>query len=195
MIPLDEVLQKTKYVIVFHNNYRMSGTYAQLKHHSSDEVKKFYRDDWENQPDELKDFYKAFDYAIYELNRQDLIEIKNFYEAYVKNPTEFIPKKVDNSVLLHAYLTSGDIQLTNDVMIENYDGLYVGSAKAGCIMEALEKLDINFEISRINKAADCVFIIIQSDNMDNINDFIYEIKVKTMEHDWLVGDGKYSIVN
>lgn len=185
-----ELKDRTIYYIKFKNNYVLKNTLDKLPNDSQDTID-FGRVSWEQQPKELQAYYKAYDYAVYELGRDEFVNhpIK-FYEAYVANPEEFDPPKRESLGLLSEFIQT-KITLSMDLVVDNYDGYCIGNSHAGNFLEALHALELDFSIVQEYIDENFARVIIQCDNQDDLINFEYEIKRKALQHDKLLGDGKY----
>lgn len=197
MLTLDYINEHTLWVAKFESGYRTTGTY--------DEVKKYYSHDdideidivyWKHQPKELQEFYKAYEYAFYDLHRQDLYEIKDFYEEWSKNPKQFTPDYKPVIGKLSEYIES--IDPCDDLSIPNYYGYEgAGNHHAGNFVEALKILDVDFDVIDFREEPGYkpgtiqYTITIQTDDLELLEKFSAKANSLAIAHDRFMGDGKY----
>ena len=190
-LSFDELKAKTLYYIKFRStDYTITGTLDQLPNENVD-VKDFGRLSWENQPAELQDYYRAYDYAVYELGREDLLNHPiAFYNEYVADPKKFEAKKRKSLGLLADFIVELN-DFKKPLLLENYDGYFIGNTPAGNIYEAVLSLQINFVVIQFYEGEDFSHVMIQCDDKENVSALEYEIKRKELLHDKFLGDGKY----
>lgn len=194
MITLDYIEQNTLWVAKFESGYRQIGTY--------DEIKKYYEfediDDidivnWKGQPKDLQEFYKAYEYAFYDLNMTNLYEI--FYEEWSKNPKKFTPEYKPVIGKLSEFIDT--LNPCDDLIISNYYGFEgAGNHHVGNFKEALQILDIDFDVIKFeeNPPHDNQ-IYIQTDDLELLQKFSVKANSIAISHDKYMGDGKYCTDN
>jgi len=79
--------------------------------------------------------------------------------------------------------------LTQNMNITNFNGIKVGKFHIGVIKETMEKLNMDFIVSNITETPECINITIEE--LRDLTDFIYELKLTDQKHDKYIGDGKY----
>ena len=124
MLTLDYIEKNTLWYAKFETGYRTSGTYDEVKkYYSHEDIDEIDTCSWEHQPKELQEFYKSYYYALYDLNRHDLYEIKDFYEEWSKNPSQFKPGHKPVIGKLSEYIES--LKLTDDLNTQKLNLLFV----------------------------------------------------------------------
>lgn len=196
MLTLDYINENTLWIAKFESGYRITDTYDKIKqyysHDDIDEIDTVY---WKGQPKELQDFYKAYEYAFYDLNRQDLYEIKDFYNEWIKNPEQFAPDHKPVIGKLSEYIESMDT--CADLMIPNYYGYEgAGNHHVGNFIEALKILDVDFDVisftEELRDKGEIQYIItIQTDDLELLEKFSAKANSLAIAHDRFMGDGKY----
>lgn len=190
MLDLDFIKDNTIWVIKY-TSHRETGKYKELKSKlNNPEIKDFDIVAWHGQPKELQDFYKTYEYAIYKLNRTDLTNIDVFYEEWIKDPDQF---KADHMPVIGQLYTALDVfDPCSDLIVENYDKHTIGNHKVGNFVEALQQLDCDFNVVKV---CDDLYgfngIIIQTDDQELIDKFSHVVNRIAIEHDRIMGDGKY----
>lgn len=188
MLDLDYIKSTTIWVVKL-NAGRITCTEKDLyKYNDNKDVRDIDVVCWEGQPKELQPFWKAYEYANRELHK-DLFLVDDFYKEWIKNPNQFEPDHLP--VITTLFKAFNDIDPYSDLIIENYDGKSLGNHHAGNFMEALETLDIDFDVVQITEKYNYPAIIIQEDNRDKLRDFEYEANARAIQHDRFMGDGKY----
>ena len=196
MLTLDYIEKNTLWYAKFETGYRTSGTYDEVKkYYSHEDIDEIDTCSWEHQPKELQEFYKSYYYALYDLNRHDLYEIKDFYEEWSKNPSQFKPGHKPVIGKLSEYIES--LKLTDDLIIRNYSFFTAGNHRVGNFMETLKMLDIDFDVISFEEIRSYdpdrkqFEIIIQTDDKDLFKEFDIKANEVAMSHSLCGGDGKY----
>ena len=84
-----------------------------------------------------------------------------------------------------------DYDVCRNMKVVNYNGKVIGTYHVGVFLEALKISNTDFMVSKVEDNNDVIDVIIESQNDNNVDDFIYKVKQKDQEHDKLIGDGKY----
>ena len=193
MLTLDYIEQNTLWYAKFESGYSTIGTHDEVKkYYSHDDIDEIDIVTWEGQPKELQDFYKAYNYALYDLKRHDLFEIKDFYEEWSKTPLKFTPEYKPVIGKLSEFLELLDP--CDDVIISNYYGIEgAGNHRVGSFIETLQMLDMDFDVVSFeeNPPHDNK-ISIQVDDLELLRKFSYKANSVAISHDPYMGDGKYS---
>lgn len=178
MITWEEIEKNTIYVVRYSDGHRITGTYEEIKHFLDENPDEPYIKDFgpvgaNHQPIELKPFWEAHYYAITEQNRTDLIDEKEFYKEWSKNPSQFMP---NHRPILPQKLSEiiSSYKPTEDMIIKNYDGYGIGNHKVKNFIEALKNLSIDFDCVEVTEAYGYKCIIIQDDDKDKLQNFSYE---------------------
>lgn len=193
MLDLDFINDNTIWVVKF-NSHRITCQQKDLyKYENRDDVRDIDTACWEGQPKELQEFYKDYEYALYTLNRHDLFIIKDFYDEWIKNPVQFKPNS--RPVINKLSIVLSELNPCDNVIINNYNSQTAGNHHVGNFIEALESLEIDFDViefiqSNGNKY-DYNTIIIQTDDSNTFKQFDYQANRNAMAHDKYLGDGKY----
>lgn len=193
VLPWEYIDKNTIWVAHFETGYRTTGTY--------DEVKQYYEHDdideidtvvWEGQPKELQDFYKAYEYGFYDLNRHELYQLKDFYDEWSKDPNQFIPEHRPVVGRLSEILPG--LNPTGDLIVSNYYGHGgAGNHRVGNFIEALNDMGVDFSVVQYDPPKDgrTAHVYIQTDNLDMLRQFSEEANSNAIKHDTYMGDGKY----
>lgn len=193
VLPWDYIDKNTIWVAHFETGYRTTGTY--------DEVKKYYEYDdideidtviWEGQPEELQPFYMAYEYGFYDLNRHELYQLKDFYDEWAKDPSQFIPDHRPVIGRLSEVLPG--LNPTGDLIVSNYYGHGgAGNHRVGNFIEALNDMGIDFNVVQYDPPKDgrTAHVYIQTDNLDVLKQFSEEANSNAKKHDPYMGDGRY----
>lgn len=201
-LSLDYIKENSLFVLRYVSGYRIKGTYEDLKDSASNEdVKDFDLACWEGQPKELQQFYKDHEYATYQMHRTDLFDVDKFYAEWVKDPKQFEPQQREVIGKLSDYIGEENatkrFKLSDDLIINNYDGDTAGNHRVGNFMEALETFkDVaDFDVVEFipSDGTDYSYhkIIVQTDNRDAFRVFDREANENAIRHDKFMGDGKY----
>lgn len=189
MLTLDYIEQNTLWVAKF-RSHRKIDTYDKLKPFLNDEelrdIDTVY---WKEQPKELQEFYKAYEYALYDLRRHDLYKIKDFYEEWVKNPKQFTPEYKPVIGKLSEMIESLDP--CDDLIISNYYGIEgAGNHHVGNFIETLQILGVDFDVVSFEEGNPNK-ISIQTDDLELLREFSSKANSVAISHDKYMGDGKY----
>lgn len=129
---------------------------------------------WKGQPKELQEFYKAYEYAIYVLNRKDLFFVKDFYDEWKENPDQF---KEDHSQVISTLwaelekLDFGDGKL--NVIVSNYDHQTAGNHYLKNWLDTKRVVDTDFDVIETRRRGDTLTIIIQTDDQEAFDKLDY----------------------
>lgn len=195
-IDWDYIDENTKWVAHFYSGRRITGSRKDVEPYYNDrDIDEIDIVSWEGQPEDLQGFYKAYSYAFYDLNRHDLYNVKDFYGEWSKNPAAFVPELKPVIGRLSDVLPKLDV--TDDLIVSNYYG-YVGAGnhRVGNFIEALNDLDMDFEIVKFepknpNEEYSTNHVWVQTDNMKALNAFSVEANDNAIKHDQFFGDGRY----
>lgn len=188
-LTLDYIEQHTLWVAKFNGGYRKVDTYDKLKPFlNNEELRDVDIVYWKEQPKELQEFYKAYEYALYDLKRYELFEIKDFYEEWIKNPKQFTPEHKPVIGKLSEMLES--LNPCDDVLISNYNGRGAGNHHVGNFIEALQILNIDFDVVSFEEGTPNE-IDIQTDDIESLMAFSIKANSVAIAHDKYMGDGKY----
>ena len=165
MLDLETIKKNTLWVARMVSGVRFTGTY--------DEIKKYeHRDDCKDvdilasggQPKELQEFYKAYEYATFYMNRHDLFLIDDFYKEWSKNPNQFRPemRPVIGKLSDVFERQSGDPKEIN-VLIKNYDKKCIGNHLLSSWIKTLKILETDYDIVEVTEDYDNITIIVQTD--------------------------------
>ena len=200
MLTLDYIKQNTLWYVEFEGRHFTSGTHDEIKkYYSREDVNEIEVCRWENQPKDLQDFYKAQEYAMYELNRHDLYELDKFYEEWSRDPEQFKPKHFPVIGKLSEYIES--LKLTDDLLIRNYAYFTAGNHRVGNFMETLKILDVDFDVIKFEEGRSYdpdrrqFEITIQTDDEELFNEFDIKANEIAISHSLYGGDGKYEEIN
>lgn len=134
---------------------------------------------WENQPEELKQFYKDYEYAKtkYCIGRPELSSTKNFYDEWIKNPDIFRPEKKPVIGKLSEALK--DIDAETNLVVYNYDLESTERCKAHIFKETTNMAKVfDFDVISIEKDADGVQITVMTDENTAFKNYADEIKMR-----------------
>lgn len=195
MISYEEIRSQALWGIKFETGHRMSGTYEEIKpyisHPDADEHDILC---WEAQPPHLQEFFKDYEYATWHQKRHDLYLLEDFYKEWSKDPQQFKPKQSDVIGKLSDLLKDYDV--SSNLIVNNYDGKTAGNHHVGNFVEALEENNYEFDVVRLEISGkdtewETPVIIVQTDDPIAFNTFGYTANKKAIEHDKIMGDGKY----
>lgn len=194
MVELDFIKQNTVWVVKF-IGHRVTCTGKDLsKYEDMEDVRDVDIAVWEVQPKELQEFYKDYEYAIYHAKRQDLLFIDDFYAEWSKDPKQFRPEM--RPVIGKLSKMIENVSPYDDVIINNYDESTAGNHKAGNFIEALQELEVDFDVVDFYRAPnddrDYIRFIVQTTDIDTFKQFSFQANKNAITHDPFVGDGKYS---
>lgn len=187
-----EIEENSVWVIKFDSGYRATGTYDEIQKlaKNSPDVDEYDTVSWMRQPEELKPFYKAYEYALFRLNRTDLYLLKDFYDEWSKDPSKFEPAKREPIGQLSDIIA--DFNECSDLIINNYDGETAGNHHVGNFIDALEALNTDFDVvEMIREDGKTPRIIIQEEDYEKFHSFDVEANEQAIRHDKYFGDGKY----
>ena len=187
----DYIEKNTVWVAKFEHGHRITGTYDEIsKYKDCEDLDEIDTVSWKGQPDSLKQFYKDYEYAFYQMGRTDLYFTKDFYNEWVKDPSKFEPQKQPVIGKLSEEIKS--LGECGNLIIQNYDFETAGNHHTGNFVEALTELEVDFDIISVSKRdADTTVIIIQTDDQSLFNKFGMLANEKAIKHDRFIGDGKY----
>lgn len=192
LMSFEEIELKSHYKLVLSNQQTFIGTKSELSSQAYDtETESFDLANWEEQPKELQLFYKSYEYAVYTLRRTDLLVVKKFYEEYLKNPDQFNPEFSRVISTLSKELDS--LEDSSYLMLINHDGLTSGRYHVGNFREAIQTLDIDFNIIKIesNDRNNTTILTTQETDTTKFKVLRFVVHDKSITHDKEVGDGKY----
>ena len=181
-LTLDYIKDNTKWVIKYDNGYRKVCYGNELDDNLDNMVSDYDIVSWEAQPDELKEFYKDYEYANYELNRKDLYYIDNFYNEWIKDKNQFKPKKSQLEVISDLRTELNKLSKSEDVLIRGIDRdgytIGLGNHKPENWIDALNELSTNFYVIGIEEASPKDYksftIVIKINDKDFAEDFASE---------------------
>lgn len=198
MLTLDYIKDNTLWVAHFDTGYRVTGTYDEVKKYNShDDIDEISIITWKGQPKELQEFYKDHEYAFYELNRHDLFEPEDFYNEWIKDPNQFKPNHQPVIGKLSEFID--DLKPTDDLLIKNYAYDTAGNHRVGNFKEAIQILDIDFDVISFEETKSYdpnrrqFEIIVQTDDLELFKQFDIKANSIAISHDPYLGDGKYDI--
>lgn len=189
MLDYDYIKNNTKWVVKL-NSHRVIVKADELsKYENRDDVIDIDILSWEGQPKELQSFYKAYYNALYNQNRDDLFIIKDFYKEWSKNPNQF--NEDHQKVISTLSKELNKLEVTDDLIIENFDKQCIGNHHVGNYIEALHIIDSDYDVIQITEKHGYITIIIQEDDQDKIKQLSHESNALAIRHDKYLGDGKY----
>ena len=150
---------------------------------------------WEQQPESVRDFWRAYEYANYQMQRHDLFLVDDFYKEYIKDPKQFEPKKKGIACKLSSLMQA--LPDYFNLIITNYDGKVAGNHRVGNFKEALEYIEAytdnpDFDVIEFTKtSADTYSAIVQTDDLEIFKRFTFAGNKIAISHDKFMGDGKY----
>lgn len=170
MLSLDYIKRNTKWVAKL-NSGRIIGTYDEIKQYQK-EARDFDILYSGGQPKELQEFYKAYEYVTFYMNRYDLYDIDTFYKEWSKNPELYQPKKQKVITTLSKVLENY-LENTNIVII-NYDKVTLGNHYLNRWISAIEILDKDYDVINIEEINhNTITIRIQTDS-DSANELSWK---------------------
>ena len=189
MLDYDYIMEHTKWVVKL-NSGRIICTEKELsKYNDNPNVRDIDTVCWEGQPKDLQPFYKAYYNAVYNQQRDDLFLLKDFYNEWSKNPDQFTEEH--QKVISKLSTELEQLDLTDDLIIENFDKQVIGNHRVGNYIEALEIINSDYDVIQVTEKYGYKAIIIQEDNQDKIEQLSYESNASAIRHDRYLGDGKF----
>lgn len=143
------------------------------------ELSRFYNNDdvrdmdfvvADGQPDELKDFFRSYEHAVYDMNRHDLYMLDDFYAEWEKDPEKFRPKYEKTAVIGKLHSTLSDMDDDDDVLIVTYDNKVVGNHTVRAYKSALNNLGRDYDITKIEDVYGTKTITIQDDDIASLRE-------------------------
>ena len=135
---------------------------------------------WENQPKELKQFYKDYEYAKakYCIGRHEFLDsVKNFYDEWIKNPDIFRPEKKPVTEKLSEALKSIDTE--TNLVVYNYDLESTERYKAQAFKEVTNMAKVyDFDVISIEKDTNGVQITVMTDEHTAFKNYVDEVKIR-----------------
>lgn len=131
------------------------------------------------QPTELQPFWLAYEYAINELKRDDLIEVDDFYRAWSKDPDEFDPEMKSRFTLRSFFLLHDHYPASTIVSIVSSNGLHLGSHSRTAFEKALNEIGSDTDFNVVNYYEETDYnthtlklkIVIKGNNNDKLQEF------------------------
>lgn len=193
-----EIVDKNTLWVAKMMGYRKVGTYDELKPYlESPDLRDVDTLVWEQQPKELQEFYKDYQYATYDLGRHDLYYLQDFYKEWQKDSDQFKPKATNKVIgRLNDYVDK--LPLTDNLRVSNYYGFGAGNHRVGNFVEALEETGLDFDV--IGYEAEEMHewddrpthhITIQTDDLDALHKLSVVSNQNAITHSLYGGDGKY----
>lgn len=172
MLDLEYIKKTSLWVARFTTGARITGTYDEVKQYQSqDDCKDVDILSWKGQPKDLQEFYKAYEYATFYMNRGDLLYIDDFYKEWAKNPEQFKPGMrpvIDKLSAVFERLSS--CSKNTDILITNYDKRGIGNHTFDNWTKALSILDTDYDVVAIEEDTNPIKIVIQTDE-DSATEF------------------------
>ena len=122
--------------------------------------------------------------------RRNLYLIDDFYVEWAKNPKQFEPDH--RTVISKLSEELEKFNVTDDLMIKNFDGEGIGNHRVGNYIESLNIIDDDFDVVEVTESCNYPCIIIQEDDHDKVNRLSTESNRMAIIHDKYMGDGKYN---
>lgn len=195
VLDLDYIKENTIWVLKHESGYRETGKYAEMKE-KADKCNDFRDFDicaCEGQPENLQPFYKAYEYANYRMGRHDLFIIDDFYAEWSQDPSKFVAKEREVIGKLSDELSK--MKMTDDLIINNYNGETSGNHHVGNFVEALEDLGTDFDVVEVHEPSgekyDYPKIIVQTKDDATFRKFDVMANQNAIKHDRYMGDGKW----
>lgn len=136
------------------------------------DVKYIKRIPWQSQPKELKEFWQAYEYAIWTLHRKDLEYPEIFYNEWIKNPKKFTE---GHRNVISSFLT--ELENINkkmyDVMIVNYDSYIIENHDIEIWLKVLKELNIDIDVVHSEIDVNGATITIQCDDQELLKEVEY----------------------
>ena len=156
-LTLDYIKDNTKWVIKYANGYRKVCKGNELEDNLDERVSDYDIVAWEGQPEELKEFYKDYEYAFYDLDRRELYFIEDFYKEWIKDRTQFKPKYSQSKVISDLKTELNKLSKNEDVLIRGIDSkgyrVTLGNHRTQNWVDALNELSTNFDVIAIEEAS------------------------------------------
>ena len=160
----DYIPSHTMWILKYNTGERQLGRISELSKYQFDKnVNEIDTAAWDGQPEELKQFYKDYEYANYYMGRHDLSSIKDFYDEWIKNPDAFRPEKKPIIGKLSEVLEG--IGSDTNLTIYNYDLESTGKHKAH-IFKAIANMTEVFDFDVIGIAEEEINKVLK--NLKNI---------------------------
>ena len=175
MLDLDYIKANTLWVIKY-SSHRTTVKGSEISKYQNDEdVRDMDTVHWKHQPAELQEFWRAYEYAYYTLDRKDLFLVDDFYAEWIKNPSQFkaghrnvistLRKELD-----FRYIASNE---KINVLIVNYDKQTIGNHYLENWLDALKLIEDDFDIVESNVDGNNISIVIQCDDLELIDQLSY----------------------
>ncbi len=125
---------------------------------------------WKFQPKELQEFWKAYEYSQYVLNKRELYDVDDFYKEWIKNPNQFKAEHRPVIGTLFEELSKWDKNA--DMCIVNYDGQFVvGNHHINNFLLALKQQGVDFDVVSIEEGQYYPTMTIQDDDEEKLEMF------------------------
>ena len=187
-LSFEYINKNTLWVAKYESGYRRVGNYSEIKElYKDDDIDEIDIVSWRGQPDELKEFYKDYEYANY-YKKRNLYLIKDFYKEWIEDKSQFKPEVKPVIGKLSEIIREMDE--CDDLIINNYDEETAGNHHVGNFIEALETLNIDFDVTEIIDG-NYKRVITQTDDIETFGKFSNEANSNAIKHDKYFGDGKY----
>lgn len=176
MLDLDYIKKNTLWIIKYENGRRITVNGSEIDNYTNnDQIDEVDTVHWKHQPAELQEFYKAYEYAYYTLDRHDLYLIEDFYREWSKNPNQFKVghRKVISTLrkeLDFRYIASNE---KINVLIVNYDKQTIGNHYLENWLDALKLIEDDFDIVESNVNGKDISIVIQCDDDELLEQLSY----------------------
>ena len=170
MLDLEYIKANTLWVIKYESGYRRTVKGSEVdKYRNDEDIDDVDTVWWKGQPADLQEFWKAYEYANYHMDRHDLFFIDDFYREWSKNPNQFkadhrkvistLRKELDN-------LLSMAKQQKLNICVVNYDKHAIGNHYFENWISALKLMEDDFDVVEVNIYGEDVDITIQCDDYD-----------------------------